>query len=50
MRYPNIWIKGLSGKGKQEFSGKGAGVFSLEEIPMNTLICEYIGNVMTEEE
>ena len=39
MWYPNIWIK--------ESKGKGNGVFALADIPEDTLICEYIGNIMT---
>ena len=44
MKYPNITIK----KCKEE--SKGHGVFSLTDIPEDTLICEYIGNIMTKQE
>lgn len=42
MWYPNIWIR--------ESPGKGDGVFALSDIPEWTLICEYIGNIMTKKE
>ena len=42
MKYPNIDIK--------KISTKGYGVFALDDIEEDTMICEYIGNIMTEEE
>lgn len=44
MKYPNIEIRLC----KDE--SKGHGVFALTDIPENTLICEYIGNIMTSKE
>ena len=42
MKYPNIIIKTTPTKGE--------GVFALEDIEEDTMICEYIGNIMTEKE
>ena len=42
MKYPNIVI--------EKTSTKGEGVYALENIEEDTMICEYIGNIMTEKE